>query len=69
MEAWQLALLAWEGLKLLGVLIGIGVAASPTPTPDATCYQARVGEGALFCPHDITGFTLLEPDEHWMVRR
>lgn len=69
MEAWQLALLAWEGLKLLGVLIGAGAAAAPSTVPDATCYQARIGEGALFCPRDVIAYEIPEPDSHWMVRR
>jgi len=41
MEAWQLALLAWEGLRLLGILIGAVDSPKPvhwTPEPVPVCF-------------------------------
>ncbi len=72
MEAWQLALLAWEGLKLVGILIGVGVAAVPPPAASVrVCYEdpLRPDGGPAVCPSDFTTFRLPEPGDHWMVRR
>lgn len=69
MEAWQLALLAWEGLKLLVVLGGAAGDMTKPADPATVCYQEVVAEGPAFCPRDITGFTLPDPADHWMVRR
>jgi hypothetical protein len=42
----------------------------PAHVADTPCYQAlaRGGVGPAFCPRDIIGYTLAEPDSHWMVR-
>lgn len=76
MEAWQLALLAWEGLKLLGVLVGAGDTTKPmsidapsVPLTPPCFFQENANPRPVTCPAEFTGFTLPEPDDHWAVRR
>lgn len=76
MEAFQLAWIAYEGLKLLIVMI-VGatvLAKSAEPVavvgPAPVCFfQESVHESRAFCPGDVMAFTMPEPDEHLMVVR
>jgi hypothetical protein len=70
MEALQLAWIAYEGLKLLIILIAGGAALAKPVESARICYQELAPpEGVAVCPRDFTRFTLPAADDHLMVRR
>jgi hypothetical protein len=49
---------------------GTQAAAEPIELYSPACFfQETVHQMRAFCPQDITGFTLADDAEHWMVRR